>query len=119
MTAALDWEASAACRGVPTEVFYGSDRLNYSHTIQAKRVCRGCPVVGECLAWALATREPWGVWGGLTPLERAERLGWAPRATRADRGLPAKASEYLQMDPGALVDAVCPPRRRRRNGELW
>jgi WhiB family redox-sensing transcriptional regulator len=119
MTAALDWEASAACRGVPTEVFYGSDRLNYSHTIQAKRICRRCPVVTECLLHALSTREPWGIWGGLTPLERAERLGWAPRVRRSVRGLPAKASEYLQTSPAALVDAVCPPRRRRRNGELW
>lgn len=31
---------------------------------QAKRICALCPVREECLAGALARREPWGVWGG-------------------------------------------------------
>ena len=31
---------------------------------RAKALCVGCPVLAECLAGALARREPWGVWGG-------------------------------------------------------
>jgi hypothetical protein len=40
----------------------------------AVRICAGCPVRPECLAYALAAGERDGVWGGLTPAERA-RLG--------------------------------------------
>lgn len=36
----------------------------------AKAVCRGCPIAADCLRQALTTREPHGVWGGLTAVER-------------------------------------------------
>ena len=29
-----------------------------------------CPVLAQCRAWALETREPHGIWGGLTPHQR-------------------------------------------------
>jgi WhiB family redox-sensing transcriptional regulator len=31
---------------------------------RAKALCVDCPVRSQCLAGALARREPWGVWGG-------------------------------------------------------
>lgn len=31
---------------------------------RAKQLCGSCPVREECLAGAMARREPWGVWGG-------------------------------------------------------
>ena len=31
---------------------------------EAKRACAVCPLKAQCLAGALARREPWGVWGG-------------------------------------------------------
>lgn len=37
---------------------------------RAQRICRRCPARDECAAWAIATRQPDGVWGGLTPKER-------------------------------------------------
>ncbi|WP_181779073.1 WhiB family transcriptional regulator [Pseudonocardia pini] len=39
--------------------------------LQAKQVCRGCPVIEQCRRWALAAREPYGVWGGLSVADRA------------------------------------------------
>jgi WhiB family redox-sensing transcriptional regulator len=36
----------------------------------AKSYCARCPVLEPCRAHALAVREPYGVWGGLTPAER-------------------------------------------------
>jgi WhiB family transcriptional regulator, redox-sensing transcriptional regulator len=40
----------------------------------AKLVCSGCPVRSECLSYALAHRERFGVWGGLTERERRPML---------------------------------------------
>jgi WhiB family redox-sensing transcriptional regulator len=36
----------------------------------AKTVCAACPVIQQCRQHALAVREPYGVWGGLTEDER-------------------------------------------------
>ncbi|WP_219471284.1 WhiB family transcriptional regulator [Nonomuraea rhizosphaerae] len=36
----------------------------------AKRVCQGCPVRPQCLAYALDHNIRFGVWGGLTVKER-------------------------------------------------
>jgi len=38
-------------------------------TVGARRVCSACPVIGECLEYALATK-PDGVWGGMSAKER-------------------------------------------------
>jgi hypothetical protein len=37
-----------------------------------RKVCAGCVVRAVCLHTALVSGEPWGIWGGLTPDERAE-----------------------------------------------
>lgn len=36
----------------------------------AKAICRECPVKKHCLDHALATKERYGCWGGLAPIER-------------------------------------------------
>lgn len=36
----------------------------------AQRCCGGCPARQECLDYALAADEPWGVWGGHTAAQR-------------------------------------------------
>lgn len=41
----------------------------------AKAVCGGCAVLSECRSYALAAREPYGIWGGLAEGERALILG--------------------------------------------
>jgi WhiB family redox-sensing transcriptional regulator len=42
--------------------------------MRAKAICASCPVQSNCLSWALRTREPYGVWGGLSVEEREQRL---------------------------------------------
>jgi WhiB family transcriptional regulator, redox-sensing transcriptional regulator len=72
------WQQQAACRGTDTGLFYHLDNERGAsrrrRELQAKQICRECPVLTECLSWALATREPHGVWGGLSPEERGAML---------------------------------------------
>lgn len=73
-----DWQLRAACRGTDTATFYhpenerGPSRSRRER--QAKAVCARCTVVEHCLRWALRTREPYGVWGGLSVEERERML---------------------------------------------
>ena len=73
-----DWQLSAACRGLDTASFYhpenerGPSRMR--REMRAKAVCANCPVIQNCLRWALAAREPYGVWGGLSVEEREALL---------------------------------------------
>ena len=39
-------------------------------TREAKEVCRGCVVREDCLEYALANGEKFGIWGGLSERER-------------------------------------------------
>lgn len=77
-----DWQMNAACRGIDTATFYhpenerGPSRLR--RELAAKAVCATCPVVESCLRWALAAREPYGVWGGLSVDERESLLTSRP-----------------------------------------
>jgi WhiB family redox-sensing transcriptional regulator len=37
---------------------------------RAKEICADCPVVQECLEYAMSIKEPHGIWGGLNEAER-------------------------------------------------
>jgi WhiB family redox-sensing transcriptional regulator len=50
---------------------------------QAKAVCRRCPVIQQCLAWALESGQDAGVWGGLSEDERRALKRRNARARRA------------------------------------
>lgn len=68
---------------------------------RAKRLCRGCALRTECLAGALARREPWGVWGG----ELFDR--GVPVATKRPPGRPRKHDGGdRQVADHTLIDAV-------------
>lgn len=62
---------------------------------RAKAMCLGCPVRAQCLAGALARREPWGVWGG----EIFERGLVIPR--KRPRGRPRKDDRRHDPVPSA------------------
>lgn len=62
-----DWVTEALCAQVDNEIFFpdkgGSVR-------EGKQVCAQCPVAAECLDYALANNERFGIWGGLSERER-------------------------------------------------
>ena len=69
-----EWQLLGSCRGQDTELFFhpegerGPRRAN--REAAAKAVCASCPVLLLCREHALASREPYGVWGGLSEHER-------------------------------------------------
>jgi WhiB family redox-sensing transcriptional regulator len=69
-----DWQMQAACRGEDPRLFFHpeGERGEAREVRQqaAKAVCASCPVIAECRSHALAVREPYGVWGGLSEDER-------------------------------------------------
>lgn len=74
-----EWRERAACLEYPSVLFFGLDDLETAaerraREDKAKAICMTCDVREECLEYALATREPYGIWGGLTEIERRARL---------------------------------------------
>ncbi len=75
----LEWRERAACLRYPAILFFGMDdneaaAERHTREEEAKEVCTQCLVRSECLDYALTTREAYGIWGGLTELERKARL---------------------------------------------
>ena len=75
----LRWQLAATCRGESASCFYPPTHferkeLRLARERVAKSICNQCPVRQECLAYAVRTAEPHGIWGGLNELERRERV---------------------------------------------
>ena len=70
----LDWLSEARCKGQPTEIFFAADNERGAklrrNERRAKQICWSCPVLEPCRTYALNEREPYGIWGALTPSER-------------------------------------------------
>jgi len=74
-----DWQQRAACRGPQSRFFhppanyeYKADKLDRHR--QAKAICASCPVIQDCLLFALQNKEKRGIWGGATEDERQAML---------------------------------------------
>jgi WhiB family redox-sensing transcriptional regulator len=73
------WRERAACLHYPAVLFFGQDDSESpadrrARETRAKRICSTCSVRSECLDYALKTKEAYGIWGGLTELERKAKL---------------------------------------------
>lgn len=84
------WRDLAACVHEDPGMFFPSTAAvegygygTYARATEAVLVCGRCPVAGECLEWALETKQEFGIWGGLTPKQRQAEL--ARRAREAKR----------------------------------
>ena len=63
----MGWQERALCAQTDPEAFFPEKG---GSTREAKKVCVGCDVRGECLEYALEHDERFGIWGGLSERER-------------------------------------------------
>ena len=72
------WIDRAACAGLDPTLFFGfeneTEEESRAREAKAKGICVGCPVADDCLEFALATNQRFGIWGGLDAGERASEL---------------------------------------------
>ena len=64
---AVDWQERALCAQTDPEAFFPEKG---GSTREAKRVCMTCDVRIECLEYALAHDERFGIWGGMSERDR-------------------------------------------------
>lgn len=88
MSTDTEWMTHGACVGTNPDVFFVE---RGESTGAARNLCRQCPVVGECLEFAIANGEQFGIWGDTTERERRAirraRRGGNVAPTRVDRPL--------------------------------
>ena len=73
LTAEGGWRSAAACRSADPDLFFpiSASGRALEQVAEAKAICARCPVRRQCLAFALRTRQAYGIWGGRTEEERA------------------------------------------------
>lgn len=59
-------DGKPACRGEDIDPDWWFD----AYAI-ARQICKRCPLMWDCRAWAIDTAQARGMWGALTPEERA------------------------------------------------
>lgn len=85
------WQQYGKCRGVDPDLFFPERGAS---TREAKEVCRGCHVRDDCLQYALANVEKFGIWGGLSERER--------RRIRRQRAIERRAAKAEADLTGAV-----------------
>ena len=80
---ALVDRADRACKGVDVEVFFPRSAISAA-VEYAKGYCRCCPIISECLNYAI-DNDLDGIWGGTTAAERAEKIGTAAMSSTGRR----------------------------------
>lgn len=59
------WMVDAACRQMPTSLFF---KGRYESHAEIKAICAECPVREQCLEYGID--EPYGMWGGMSAKQR-------------------------------------------------
>jgi WhiB family transcriptional regulator, redox-sensing transcriptional regulator len=69
---ATDWRSAGACLGADPDLFFPISTTGPAEkqVARAKTICAGCTVRTECLEFALAHEQVYGIWGGTTPEDR-------------------------------------------------
>ena len=75
------WREGAACIDRPEVDFFADSQAEVA---RARAVCASCPVLEDCLGFAIETNQPDGIWGGHTAKERTRlRRRWLEDLRRA------------------------------------
>jgi len=67
------WRDRAACISSDTHIFFPRDAREPDAYAAARSICAMCPVRRPCLEMVInlePTDDKWGMFGGLTPIER-------------------------------------------------
>lgn len=103
------WRADAACRDTPhVDFFPGLGET----TLPAKAVCETCLVRAECLQYALANEEMFGIWGGTSERQRRIMRREIRKANGKTGGLQAGYVPPRQAQHGTTSGYM----RHRREG---
>lgn len=81
-----------------------SNEFNLRDMEAAKAVCRKCPVIAECLNFAMDTDDRWAVMGGTSPADRT--IIAMKRETRAEK--------QRRQSEGALAEALAFAKERHQ-----
>jgi WhiB family redox-sensing transcriptional regulator len=70
------WTEQALCAQADPDAWFPA-KGQHASAKAAMRICRQCPVRGQCLDYALSGADTWGgiatgIWGGTTPHERGQ-----------------------------------------------
>jgi WhiB family redox-sensing transcriptional regulator len=65
------WMVVGICRQYPPDTFFPKDGVGVERAI---RICKECPVLQQCLEYALDNRMDHGVWGGQSERERRRAI---------------------------------------------
>lgn len=113
------WGEKAACIGEDPELFFphGGEHA-YAQNDEAKAICRRCPVIRDCLRFALDENIPAGIYGGLTEKERKGLLRAARRRKLDAAGIQARATQALNRQPRTLQSVVAAKTKPLKGGHL-
>ena len=70
----IHWQLKGLCRHHDPKLWTPNPPEVEAKSMEAKKICRQCPVLAECREWALDHRETYGVWGGLSEGDRDKIL---------------------------------------------
>lgn len=79
--------------------------IGHAASKEAKRICHECPIIAECRAYALRNAEPWGVWGGMTLVEREHAIALIEEARAKAAVRRVLEREMLGTDLDSAVSA--------------
>jgi len=104
ITAPPEWMADGLCAQVDPDLWFPDKG---GSTEAARAVCRRCPVQAECLSYALAHDERFGVWGGTSERarHRMKRPAGQPREDARTREVRRLAATLT--DPQIAVRLDC------------
>ena len=98
------WQLQANCMGVDPDLFFPERGAS---TREAKEVCRGCVVREDCLEYALANGEKFGIWGGMSERERRRLRRARALARRVAPLVRGPAVRALGLAVGTRAQVSC------------